>query len=203
MPGELFVISAPSGAGKSTVINALRERLGGLGYSVSHTTRRARANEKDAVDYHFVDEQTFMRMIREGAFVEWAQVYEAFYGTSYLDLQRQVEMGLDVLLDLDSQGARNIKARFNTSTLIYLLPPSLETLEKRLRDRASDPEPAIEMRMQKTVEEIRNCSWYDFLVVNEDLETAVGEVKSIVIAQRCRTPRRLPEVGKRFDLSFP
>jgi len=125
MTGRLFVISAPSGTGKSTIIREVRKRLDRLGYSVSHTSRPPRGNERDGVDYYFVDRLGFERMIAQEALVEWAEVYGACYGTSALELERLMSKGLDVLLDIDSQGARNIRTRFPDAVLIYLLPPPL------------------------------------------------------------------------------
>ena len=196
------MISAPSGAGKSTIIHAVRKRFGDLGYSVSHTSRRPRSTERDGVDYFFVNEPSFRKMIEEGAFVEWARVYDAFYGTTYSGLEKQTQSGLDVLLDVDSQGARNIKARFESSLLIYVLPPSLRVLEERLRNRGTDEESTIRMRMERTAREIENCAWYDYIVINDDLETAVLEVQSIIMSQRCRVSRRLPRIEERFNLSL-
>jgi guanylate kinase len=119
MTGKLFVFSAPSGAGKSTIVNALRKSIADLGYSISHTSRRPRGAEKDGIDYHFVDRKTFSRMIKEGAFVEWAEVYDEFYGTSFSSLNEQTALGTDVVLDLDIQGARNIRKHFKDSVLTY------------------------------------------------------------------------------------
>ena len=194
MSGNLFVISAPSGAGKSTIIKALRERIEGLGYSISHTSRRPRSTEKDGVDYYFVDKETFGRMIDEGAFVEWAKVYSDLYGTSFSSLNDQIALGLDVLLDVDFQGAEKIKNHFKDSVLIYLLPPSLEVLEQRLRGRGTDDQSVIGARMEQAENDIKNCTWYDYLIINDHLEKAIEEARAIIISQRCRTARRLKEV---------
>ena len=191
MQGQIFVISAPSGAGKSTIVNALRKSVEGLGYSISHTSRRPRSTEKDGEDYYFVDKETFGRMIDEGAFVEWATVYGDLYGTSFSSLNDQMALGLDVLLDVDFQGAEKIKNHFKDSVLIYLLPPSLEVLEKRLRDRGTDDLSVIGARMEQAENDIKNCVWYDYLIINDHLENAVEEAQAIIISQRCRTARRL------------
>lgn len=202
MSGQLFVISAPSGTGKSTIIEVLRERIEGLGYSVSHTSRRWREHEREGVDYYFVDREAFRRMIQEGAFVEWARVYDEFYGTSFSSLNSQTEAGLDVLLDLDSQGAKRIKAVFEESVaLIYILPPSFEDLERRLRERSTDSEKEIRARMEETRSEVGESLWYDYIVVNDSLEKAVEEIKCIVLSRRCRAPRRAEWVRKAFDIS--
>lgn len=200
MSGQLFVISAPSGTGKSTVAMAVRQRVPGLGYSISHTTRKPRGNERNGIDYHFVDDETFTKMIDEGAFVEWAKVYDNFYGTSSSDLQDLTASGLDVLMDVDIQGGRNIKKRFPDSVLIFLLPPSLEELERRLRKRGTDDEPVIESRMEIAADDIKNCVWYDYIIVNDKLETAIDETQSIIVSERCLTERQLPGIRKLFDI---
>lgn len=192
--GRLYVISGPSGVGKSTLIRKVRDRFRDLGYSVSHTSRRPRKDEIEGISYHFVDRETFERMIDEGAFVEWARVFEDLYGTSISGLESQMEQGIDILMDLDSQGARNIKKRFKDSALIYLLPPSLEILERRLRDRAADEEKVIKTRIEKATRDLKNCLWYDYMLINDDLGEAFERLESIIIADRSRTPRMLSQV---------
>jgi guanylate kinase len=200
MSGQLFVISAPSGTGKSTVAMAVRQRVPGLGYSISHTTRKPRGNERNGIDYHFVNDETFTKMIDEGAFVEWAKVYNNFYGTSSSGLKDLTDSGLDVLMDVDIQGGRNIKNRFADSVLIFLLPPSLEELERRLRERGMDDEPVIEARMERAADDIKNCVWYDYIIVNDKLERAIDEAQSIIISHRCLTTGQLPGIKKLFDV---
>jgi guanylate kinase len=202
MSGQLYVITGPSGVGKSTIIKRLRKTVSGIGYSVSHTSRKPRKNEADGINYHFVDRQTFEKMIQEKAFVEWAEVYHDLYGTSFSSLQSQTDQGLDVVMDLDSQGAKNIKGNFQDSVLIYVLPPSLRVLEKRLKGRASDDEAEIKARLEKARKEIENCVDYDHIIFNENLDRAVEEVSSIILSERSRTPRRLPMVEKTFNISF-
>jgi len=200
MSGKLFVISAPSGTGKSTILMAVRQRVPGLGYSISHTTRKPRGNERNGIDYHFVDDRTFTKMIDQGDLVEWAKVYDNFYGTSSSNLQDQTASGLDVLMDVDIQGGRNIKKRFPDSVLIFLLPPSLEELERRLRKRGTDDEPVIESRMEMAADDIKNCVWYDYIIVNDKLEPAIDEAQSIIVSERCLTARQLPGIRKLFDI---
>jgi guanylate kinase len=200
MKGNIYIFSGPSGAGKSSVINKLRTRLHGLGYSISHTSRAPRHNETDGVDYHFVSEDAFLKMIEEGAFVEWARVYEHLYGTSVSGLKAQTEQGLDVILDIDSQGARNIRSFFQDSVLIYILPPSLETLADRLKTRATDSADVINGRIKKASDDLKNCEWYDYLVINDDLEKAIDEVEAIIISDRCRNARMLPIVKERLGI---
>jgi guanylate kinase len=202
MSGNLFVISAPSGAGKSTIIKALRERIKGLGYSISHTSRKPRDNENDGIDYHFIQKETFRRMIDAGAFVEWAKVYDDLYGTSFSSLEEQTANGVDVLLDLDTQGAKKIGKQFKNSVLIYVLPPSLEVLEKRLMTRRTDDETVIKSRMKKTSSEIKQCVWYDYIIVNDELEKAITEAQAIILSVRCRTDRQASMVKEMFGVSF-
>ncbi len=198
--GQIYVFSGPSGVGKSTVIRKLRERIEGIGYSVSHTTRLPRSNEVSGVDYHFIDRDTFCRMVEKDGFVEWAAVYSDLYGTSFSSLRDQIDKGLDVMLDLDSQGAKNIRKTFKESTLIYILPPTLEILEKRLRARAADTDDVLVRRMKEAGREVRDCQWYDYLIINDDLERALREAESIIISERCRNLRAFPRVKEMFNL---
>ncbi|MBU0990468.1 MAG: guanylate kinase [Proteobacteria bacterium] len=200
MSGLLFVISAPSGGGKSTIASAVRQRVEGLGYSISHTTRKPRGHESDGIDYHFVDEKTFTKMIDQGAFVEWAKVYDNLYGTSASGLKDLTASWLDIVLDVDIQGGRNIKDHFPNSVLIFLIPPSLEVLELRLRERGTDDETVIRARMETAADDIRNCGWYDYIIINDRLEKAIREAQSIIISERCRTEWQLPGVKGLFDI---
>ncbi len=203
MPGRLFVISGPSGSGKTTIITTLRNQLKNLGYSVSHTSRKPRSGERDGIDYHFVGRETFDRMIKNGDFVEWAEVYNCFYGTSFAGLEKQTALELDILLDLDAVGAKNIKEHSDNSVLIHLLPPSLSTLEKRLKGRGTDDEGTIGKRMETASDIIKNCVWYDYIVINDDLENAVLEVQAIIISERCRATRRMKGIRELFDIPSP
>ena len=202
MSGQPYVITGPSGAGKSTIIHQIGKRVKKLGYSISHTSRNPRSNEVNGVDYYFVSRDIFTKMIDDGAFVEWAHVYDDLYGTSFASLDKPLGKGLDVVMDVDSQGAKNIKKYFKQSVLIYILPPSLEVLEKRLRDRALDEDKAIENRLEKAREELKTCLWYDYIVVNEDIDQSVKEVESIIISERCRREKRLPMVSKMFGIEL-
>lgn len=200
MPGQLYVISGPSGTGKSTIIGRLREKIPELAYSISHTTRAPRGGEKDGVHYHFVDQGTFRRMIEDGAFAEWAMVYDDYYGTAYASIAKQVDQGVDVIMDLDPQGARNIKKAYQESILIFILPPSYGELEKRLRARATDEEKVIQSRFHKAREELKECVHYDYLIFNDDLDRAVSEAEAVITANRCKRARRLSEVEKVFHI---
>ena len=198
--GRIFVVSGPSGSGKSTLIREVRQKVSDLGYSISHTSRPPRGQEKNGVEYHFVSKENFQKMIDNGDFVEWAEVYQDLYGTSVSSLRSQITVGLDVIMDIDVQGARNIKEYFKQAVLIYALPPSLEVLEKRLRERGTDDEKAIRKRLKKAAKEIKNCVSYDYLLFNDELDQAVEELKSIVVAERCRRSVRLPKVQTLFNL---
>jgi len=198
MSGVLFVLSAPSGGGKSTIAAAIRQRVEGLGYSISHTTRHPRRDEQDGVHYHFVSERTFIQMIDEGAFLEWARVYDHLYGTSLSGIRELMASGLDILLDVDVQGGEHIKARFPESVLIFLVPPSIEVLEQRLRKRGTDDDAVIRGRMEQAADDIRACAGYDFIIVNDTLEEAINQTQSIILSNRCLTERRWPQVKRMF-----
>ena len=203
MPGQLFVISGPSGVGKSTIVAALGKSVDGLGYSVSYTSRRPRGAEVDGKDYHFVDKETFEGLIEDGAFVEWARVYDDYYGTSFAAVKEQIASGVDVLMDVDAQGARNIRDHFQDSVLIYVLPPSLGILERRLKTRGTDAENALRMRLEKAAIEIKECVWYDYIIINNELEKAVEETQAVITAERCRSARREQVVKKIFAHYVP
>jgi len=198
--GRIFVVSGPSGSGKSTLIREVRQKVPGLGYSISHTSRPPRGQEKNGVEYHFVSKENFLEMIDNGEFVEWAEVYQDLYGTSVSSLRSQITIGLDVIMDIDVQGARNIKDHFKDAISIYVLPPSLEILEKRLRERGTDDEKAIRTRLKKAGKEIKNCVSYDYLLFNDQLDQTVEELKAILIAERCRKSVRLPKAQTLFNL---
>ena len=191
--GQLIIISAPSGTGKSTIIQTVKNRINNIGYAVSHTSRLPRDGENNCIDYFFVSESEFEDMITENAFVEWAKVYNSYYGTSFNTLSENTTKGLDVILDIDPQGAANIRTHFKESILIFILPPSIEILQNRLLQRGKDSESVIKSRMTLAEENIKQCLWYDYVVINDDLEKAVTEVCSIIIAERKRTARVLSD----------
>lgn len=198
MSGQIYVVSGPSGAGKSTIIRRVRMVVPGLGYSISHTSRKPRSHEVNGREYHFVDGEVFERMIQQGLFVEWAQVYEDLYGTSFESLENLAKQGLDVIMDVDSQGARNIQGRFRESVLIYVVPPSMEALQSRLSGRGTDAREVVEMRMGKALEEMKSCEWYHYILINENLEEVTERLKSIILATRCTRSRMLPKVREIF-----
>jgi len=198
--GRIFVVSGPSGSGKSTLIRQVRQKIPSLGYSISHTSRPPRGQEKNGKEYYFLTKENFQKMIDKGEFVEWAEVYADLYGTSVSSLRSQLSIGLDVIMDIDVQGARNIKEHFKEANLIYVLPPSLAILEKRLRERGTDDEKSIRTRLKKAAKEIKNCVSYDYLLFNDELDRAVEELKSIVVAERCRRSVRLAKAQTLFNL---
>ena len=200
MKGRVFVLSGPSGSGKSTLIRNVRKRIDNLAYSISHTTRSPRPNEKDGVDYFFVGITAFEDMIEKEAFLEWAPVYDDYYGTSLGSVEEKLNAGLDIILDIDNQGAKNIKEKISDCRLIYILPPSIEILEKRLLKRATDNPSVIEKRIKQADNELSNCRWYDYLIVNDDLEKAADELEAVIIADRCSGERALPGIEMKFDI---
>ncbi|MBW1689267.1 MAG: guanylate kinase [Deltaproteobacteria bacterium] len=198
--GQIFVITAPSGTGKTTLIRAVRDKVSAIGYCVSHTTRKPRSGELNGTHYHFVTRKEFEQMIDAHRFVEWAHVYGHLYGTSYSSMESELSSGEDLLLDLDIQGAEAIKRHFPESLSIFVLPPSMEVLEQRLRGRATDKGKDVDLRMKKAAKEIRRCGKYDFIVVNDDLVQTVREIGAIILCQRARSWRRYPLIKDLFHL---
>lgn len=182
--GTLFIVTAPSGAGKTSLVKALIEREQRLHVSVSHTTRAKRPGEEDGVNYHFVDEAVFMEMLHAGSFFESAHVYGNHYGTSHLGVNEQLEAGLDVILEIDWQGAMQVRNLDPDACSIFILPPSLETLKTRLMDRAQDDTETIEKRMSEAVAEISHVAEADFVVINDDFDTALEDLCAIVRSRR-------------------
>lgn len=183
--GVLFIVSAPSGGGKTTLVRALTSVDPGLRVSVSHTTRAPRPGEEDGVAYHFVDAATFERMAAAQAFLEHAQVFDHRYGTSRAWVEAQLAGGTDVILEIDWQGARQVRALMADTVSIFILPPDLDTLARRLRSRG-DPDVTIARRMHAAREEISHYAEYEYLVVNDDLARARQDAQAIVRAARCR-----------------
>lgn len=187
--GTLFIVSAPSGAGKTSLVRALLERLDGIQVSVSHTTRPKRPGETDGVNYHFVDAPTFQAMIERGDFFEHARVFDNDYGTSRPAVQALLAAGQDVILEIDWQGARQVRAQVADAESVFILPPSLPVLRKRLSGRGTDAAQVIERRMRDAVSEMSHYDEYDHVVVNDDFSTAVIELESLVRAARSRLSR--------------
>ncbi|MCB1009503.1 MAG: guanylate kinase [Acidobacteria bacterium] len=191
--GEMFLLSAPSGAGKTTLIRAVLSgalaRLDGLEFSVSHTTRKPRGGEVDGHDYHFVDAPTFQKMIVEDSFLEWAEVHGHYYGTSVAAVTPRLEAGIDMVIDLDVQGAERLMSRFPGAHSIFIMPPTYEDLERRLRGRSSDDPAEIARRLAVSLWEIRRFDRYDYVIINDDVERASWALAAIVIEKRQRRER--------------
>lgn len=184
--GTLYVVSAPSGAGKTSLVKAMLERDSGILVSVSHTTREMRPGEVDGVDYNFVAMDEFNKMIEAAAFLEFAEVFTNKYGTSQLWVQEQLDNGKDVILEIDWQGAQQIRRLMPDCLSIFIVPPSKEALRERLNNRGQDSEEVIEHRMSEAVSEMSHYGEYDYLVVNDDFDTALNDLHSIFVAQRLK-----------------
>lgn len=186
--GSLFIVSAPSGAGKTTLLGELFKTVSGLFFSVSHTTRPPRPGEMDGRDYHFVGRQDFQRMRDEGLFLEWAEVHGNFYGTSRAAVDEVLDRGGDIILDIDVQGARQVRAKASAIS-VFIIPPSMQALAARLRGRGTDDERTIELRLQNAVMEMEAMEGYDHIVVNDTLDEAAAMLRAVVLAQRSKDRR--------------
>lgn len=193
--GTLFIVSAPSGAGKTSLVRELIESLDGIRVSVSHTTRAQRRGEVDGVNYHFVSIAEFEAMISRGEFFEYAQVFDNFYGTSRSAVEALLKAGQDVILEIDWQGAQQVREQVPDSVSIFILPPSCEELERRLANRGTDAHATIARRMRDAVSEMSHYDEYDYLVINDDFTTALRELQSLVIAQRLSLARQQDSHG--------
>jgi guanylate kinase len=182
----VVVVSAPSGAGKSTILARALRDLGGIRFSVSHTTRAPRGAERDGVEYHFVDRAEFERLRETEGLLEWAEVHGNLYGTGVAEIEKASAAGVDILLDVDVQGAEQVRRRIPEAVTVFILPPSYEVLEQRLRSRGQDDEATIRRRLAAAGREIDGFERYDYAIVNDYLDGCVEELKSIVRAARCR-----------------
>ena len=191
--GILFIVSAPSGAGKTTLVEKLVEQTPHLKMSRSYTSRIARPGEHDGVDYNFVTRPRFEAMAAAGEFLEWAEVFGNLYGTCAADTDRMLAGGDDVVLVIDVQGARKVRARGVETRTVFVMPPSFEVLAQRLRGRSKDSEEAIQRRLQVAREEVASFAEYDFLVVNDEVSAAVDRLRGIVVAERARLARMQAE----------
>ncbi len=188
--GTLFIISAPSGAGKTSLVGEILSRSDNIQASVSHTTRERRSGEEDGVNYHFVTQSEFLKMVDEDSFLEHAEVFGNHYGTSESWVRMTLELGIDVILEIDWQGARQVKLLVPEAQSIFILPPSRQALQERLRLRGQDDPGVIEGRMNAAVAEMSHYVESDFLVVNKDFDQALDELQFIVVSQRLRTARQ-------------
>ncbi|MFC7459414.1 guanylate kinase [Hydrogenophaga defluvii] len=185
-PGNLYVVAAPSGTGKSSLVKALMELDSHITPSISHTTRAPRGQEVDGREYHFVDNATFDRMVAEGAFLEWAHVHNNRYGTSRAGIEAMIGQGKDVVLEIDYQGAIQIKQLFANAVLIFILPPSWQELRSRLQRRAEDSADTIELRLRNAAEEVAQVQAFDFVIINDSFDRALFDLKAIAHAQRLK-----------------
>ena len=184
--GLVFVISAPSGTGKTTLVRRVMEQIPDLHFSISYTTRPPRANEREGIDYHFVSPSHFQKMAERGEFLEWAEVLGNRYGTAFASINNLTFKGIDLLLDIDTQGAKKVMEKLDQTVLIYLLPPSLEILRERLVKRGLDSPEMIQYRLANARRDIEESDWYHYLIVNDRIENAIDKLKAIIIAERCR-----------------
>ena len=195
--GLLFIVTAPSGAGKSTILDRLLEIFPDMEYSISVTTRPPRPGEKDGVDYHFATREEFEARIGKEEFLEYATVYDNYYGTRKSFIEARLDAGKDIILDIDVQGAINVKNKRYPAVYIYIIPPTMAELRKRLEGRKTDAREVIEKRLSKAAEETSFYREYDYVVVNDDLDRAVDAMRSIVLAEKHR-PSRMKEQIERF-----
>jgi guanylate kinase len=199
--GLLFVVSAPSGTGKTTVVERLVQVFPDLALSRSYTSRAMREGEKDGVDYNFITRERFEAMIADDAFLEWADVFGNLYGTAKADAERELATGRDLVLVIDVQGARQVRANGAHTVGIFVLPPSFDALEQRLRGRSKDSEEAIRKRLATARREIRAVAEYEYVIVNDELDACVDRLRAIVLAERAR-PRMMAPVVARIVSSF-
>lgn len=200
--GSLIIVAAPSGAGKTTLVRMLMERDPGMLHSISYTTRPPRPGEQDGREYHFIDIATFVAMRGRGEFVEWAEVHGNFYGTSRLWLEQQIQAGRDVVLEIDWQGAQQLRRLFPEAVGVFVLPPSIDELERRLRGRGQDSEEVVQRRLAGAMGEMRHVNEFEFAIINTDLQEALDDLLAAVRSARLRFPRqraRHPDVFRFLD----
>ncbi|PWY57486.1 guanylate kinase [Legionella qingyii] len=194
--GNLFIVAAPSGGGKTSLVKRLIETMDDIEVSISHTTRTMRPGERNGVDYFFTDENEFMRMIDDCAFLEHARVFNHLYGTSMEQITRRLQNGIDVVLDIDWQGATQIRRSFPEAVSIFIVPPSLEVLRQRLLNRRQDKDEVVSDRMKKAQDELSHYPEFDYLIVNDNFEKAAMELGAIVIANRLCIKRQINKQSK-------
>ncbi len=197
-PGKLYVITGPSGTGKGCICKEILKEIDNE-FSVSMTTRPAREGEVHGKDYYFVSEEEFLANVEKGNFLEHARVFDNLYGTPKDMVMKQLVKGRNIILDIDVQGALQVKKAMPEAIMIFLLPPSLDELRRRLEGRATDSQDVIEKRLGQALNEIKLIGEYDYYVVNDDIEKAVSEVKSIMTAEKCRVPDKVTEIIKNYE----
>jgi len=196
--GIIYIVSAPSGAGKTSLCNELIDIFPDLRHSVSYTTRLPRPGEKDGVDYFFVSPGEFEEMVQGGEFAEWAEVHGNHYGTAIRTLNENRSRGINLILDVDCQGALQLKSRYRDAVFIFILPPDFGELRRRLEGRNSDSPEVIEARLKVAMSEVKESSWYDYIIVNDVFSVALEKLKSVIIAEQCRTSRSTGTIDALF-----
>ena len=192
--GIVYIISAPSGAGKTSLCRELLAANQEFSVSISYTTRPIRPGETDGVDYHFISVEKFQAMIDASAFAEWAKVHDNYYGTSLETLERAMNSGHDILLDIDCQGAAHLNKSLDNGVFIFILPPDFEELQRRLKGRNTDPEEVVQRRIENARKEVLEAAWYDYIIVNDNFDFALEQLKAIMLAEPCRARVALPTV---------
>jgi len=203
--GVLTVVSGPSGSGKTSLCRAVLDREADARFSVSYTTRPSRSGEREGVDYHFIDQAGFREMIAHKQLAEWAEVHGQLYGTSSAWLRSQMDLGVDVVLDIDYQGAYQVRESFadDAPVLVFVVPPSFEVLKERLASRRTESEARVAQRLRTAEEELRHVHLYDYVVVNDAFERAVNDLRAILAAERNRRPRILPRIRRAYGPLIP
>jgi guanylate kinase len=201
MEGILLAVTGPSGSGKTSVCKALLAQFPGLRFSVSLTTRPPRPGETDGKDYHFVTEAEFRERIERGDLIEWAENYGRLYGTSRETVEAALREGHDLLLDVDTRGSRALKRAWPSGIFVFIVPPSIEELERRLRGRGSETEETIRRRFDNALAEIREVVWYDYVIMNDKLDAAIERLRAVYTAEQCRRERMMEKIKPFFDRS--
>lgn len=199
-PGNLFIVAAPSGAGKTSLVKNLIKRLARIQVSISHTTRAPRPREKNEVDYFFINEKEFLNMVEEKLFIEYANVFGHFYGTSIVQIKNRLAAGIDIVLDIDWQGARQIRTMFPKAVSVFILPPSLDVLRDRLLKRGQDKAKVIQLRMERAQAEMSHYTEFDYIIINDLFSKAAEQLRAIVIADRLSLERQACHLAS--SLSF-
>ena len=194
MNGKLFIITSPSGGGKGTLIRRILPGIGNLSYSVSYTTREKRTGEVDGVHYNFVDLGKFRELIEQEEFLEYAIVHGNFYGTSRTQVEKEVSAGNDIILEIDVQGAENVQRRMPAAVGVFILPPSYDVLKNRLTERNTETEEDLQIRLNNAKDEVREVFEFDFVVINDEIETAADQLKMIILAERSKRDRQIARI---------